>query len=288
VVLTLHNFRLMCLPATFLRNGRICEDCLGRKPWPGVIHGCYRGSPLASVPYFASISLHQALGTFEGVTRFVAVSEFVRDKHVEGGFPAERIVVKPNFAWPAPRREGPGEYFLFSGRLVPEKGLHVLLRAWRPSLGKLVVVGDGPLSTLLSPAPTGVEFRGAIPSARVTQVVRRARALIVPSTWYEAFPRSVVEAYAQGVPVVASRLGALSEAVQNDVSGLLTEPGDPRSLLAAMERLLGDDESERLGEGAYRLWAERHTPEQNLVQLEAIYAEAMDAARPSGAGPNRE
>src|SRR5207245_9436767 len=112
VVMTLHNYRLLCLPATFLREDRVCEACLGRLPWRGVVHRCYRGSGLASATLAASIALHRAAGSFESVSLYLAVSEFVRHKHVEAGFPAERARVKPRFAGETPPRAGPGEYSL--------------------------------------------------------------------------------------------------------------------------------------------------------------------------------
>jgi len=273
VVMTLHNFRLMCLPATFLRDGRICEDCVGRVPWPGAVHGCYRGSRAQSSVLATSLALHRRLGTFDLVHRFLAVSGFVRTKYVEAGFDPSRIVVKPNFVGPGPRREGPGTYFLYLGRLSTEKGVATLLRAWRPGFGRLLVVGDGPEAPRLRPlAPGGVEFRGAVPPEEARRLVAQARAVLVPSIWYEAFPRTIVEAYAAGVPVVASRIGALPEVVEDGVTGLLAEPGDPASWAAAVERLLDDKLTERLGEGAYRAWATRYTPEENLRWLERIYA----------------
>jgi len=278
VVMTLHNFRLLCLPATFLRDGQVCEDCLGRLPWPGVMHGCYRGSRLASVPYFASLSLHRSIGTFESVARFVAVSGFVRDKHIQAGFPGDRIIVKPNFAWPAPRREGPGDYFLFLGRLSSEKGLALLLRSWLRSFGRLVVAGDGPERSLVGSAPPEAEFRGSVSSQGVQGLLQHARALILPSRSYEAFPRAVVEAYAQGIPVIASRLGALTEVVDDGVTGLLAEPNDTASLVTAIERLLDDEESQRLGARAYREWSDHYTPEDNLSHLGAIYEKAIAVA----------
>jgi glycosyltransferase involved in cell wall biosynthesis len=275
VVMTLHNFRLMCLPATFLRNGQICEDCVGRHPWPGVVHGCYRGSRAQSAVLAASLVLHRRLGTFECVRQFIAVSGFVRDKYVAAGFDRSHIVVKPNFAWPGPRREGPGASFLYLGRLSPEKGVATLLRAWRGDLGRLLVVGDGPEAPRLRRlASGGVEFRGPVPPEEARRLVAQARAVLVPSVWYEAFPRVVVEAYAAGVPVVASRIGALPEVVEDGVTGLLAEPGEPASWAAALERLCHDRLSERLGEGAYRAWATRYTPEANLRRLEKIYAAA--------------
>ncbi len=279
VVMTLHNFRLLCLPATFLRDGRVCEDCLGRLPWPGLVHGCYRGSRLASAPYLASLALHRSIGTFDRVRRFLAVSGFVRAKHAEAGILPERIAVKPNFAWPAPRREGPGSSFLYLGRLSPEKGVDTLLRAWRPALGRLLVAGDGPEGPRLrSLAGEGVELLGAVPAERARELVAGARAVLIPSRWYEAFPRVVVEAYAAGVPVVASRIGALPEVVEEGVTGLLAPPDEPASWAEVLERLLDDELSLRLGEGAYRAWAERYTPETNLRILEAIYREAAASA----------
>ncbi len=279
VVMTLHNFRLMCLPATFLRDCRICEDCLGRHPWPGVVHGCYRGSQVQSAALATSLVLHRWLGTFERVRRFIAVSGFVREKYTEAGFDPSRIVVKPNFARPGPRREGPGAYFLYLGRLSPEKGVATLLRAWREDLGRLLVVGDGPEAPRLRRlAPGGVEFLGVVPHEEARRLVAQARAVVVPSICYEAFPRVVVETYAAGVPVVASRIGALPEVVEDGVTGLLAEPGDPASWTAAVERLLDDRFSERLGENAYLAWTQRYAPERNLAQLETVYRGARGSA----------
>ncbi len=188
-------------------------------------------------------------------------------------------VVKPNFAWPAPRREGPGGPFLYLGRLSEEKGVEELVRAWRPDLGRLLVVGDGPLAPRLRAlAGEGVELRGSVPPEEVPALVAGARAVLVPSLWYEAFPRVVVEAYTAGVPVLASRIGALPEVVEEGVTGLLAEPGDPASWAEAVERLRDDELSLRLGEGAYRRWRERYTPEENLRLLEEIYREAISAA----------
>src|SRR6266542_5678779 len=123
VVMTLHNYRLMCLPSTFLRDGHVCEDCLGHVPWRGVIYRCYRDSALGSAALATSLSLHRMLHTFDRITLYLAVSKFVRDKYIEAGFPSDRVRVKSNFAWRAARREGPGDYFLFLGRLSPEKGV---------------------------------------------------------------------------------------------------------------------------------------------------------------------
>ncbi len=277
-VITLHNYRLMCLPATFLRDGKVCEACLGRLPWRGVVYRCYRDSRPASAALAASLGVHRSVGTFDRVNRFIAVSRFVRDKHVEAGFPPDRFLVKPNFSWPATRREGPGDYFLVLGRLHPEKGVATLIEAWAEhgAPGRLVVAGSGTEEPRLRAQASGrVEFLGEVSPSGVPALVKGARAVFVPSLWYEAAPRGIVEAYAAGVPVVASRVGALPESVEEGVSGFLAAPGDPLAWAHAAEQLQDDSEALRLGEGAWRLWRDRYSPERGLANLESAYRAAM-------------
>jgi glycosyltransferase involved in cell wall biosynthesis len=276
VVMTLHNYRLLCLPATLLRDGRICESCVGRVPWPGVVHGCYRGSVPQSAGMALSIVTHRTVGSFDRVALFLAVSRFVRDKHVQAGFAPERIRVKPNFAWGIPRREGPGEYFLYLGRLSEEKDVGTLLTAWHRVRWPLLVVGDGPeRSRLEAMAPAGVEFRQTVPPSVAAELLRRARAILLPSICYEGEPRVVLEAYAAGVPVVASGIGGLADLVPDGLSGIVASPRSPNAWAEAAERLSDDTESERLGEGAHQLWQERHSPERGLQELEAAYLESV-------------
>jgi glycosyltransferase involved in cell wall biosynthesis len=274
LVVTLHNYRLLCLPATFERRGQICEACLGRLPWRGVLYRCYRGSAAGSAAIAASLGLHRALRTFDQVSLYLAVSEFVRDKYVEAGFADERIHVKPNFAWETYRRRGPGEYYLFLGRLSSEKGVGTLLDAWRVGRppGRLLIVGDGPDGPRLRrDAPASVEFRGAVTPDLVPGILARARVLVLPSVSYEGAPRSVLEAFAAGVPVIASANGALPELVADEVSGLLVRSGDTKHWKAALEKLTADDVSERLGEGGWQSWRDNHSPSRALEDLERAY-----------------
>jgi glycosyltransferase involved in cell wall biosynthesis len=283
VVVTLHNYRMLCLPATFLRDGRACEDCLGRLPWPGVVHRCYRGSAPGSAALATSLGVHRLAGTFREVSGFLAVSEFVRDKHLEAGMDAGRIRVKPNFVAPLPRREGPGGDFLYLGRLSPEKGLDRLVGQWRDIPGRLVVVGDGPdRARLEAAAPNSVEFRGAVPPDQVGGYLARARALVLPSICYEGAPRTVVEAYAAGVPVIANRNGALPSVVSDGLTGLLVDPAGPGGWRDALARLGDDALSARLGEGAFAAWHSRYSPEQGLADLEAAYTAVMAGPGPRG------
>lgn len=278
LIVTLHNYRLLCLPATFMRKGEICEACLGRLPWRGVLYRCYRNSAAGSVAIATSLGLHRALGTFERVTLFLAVSEFVRAKYVEAGFAAERIHVKPNFVWETRRRRGHGDYYLFLGRLSPEKGVDRLLDVWRLGQppGRLLIVGDGPERARLSrAAPIGVGFRGAVRSDEVPEILARAKALVLPSVSYEGAPRSLLEAFAAGVPVIASATGALPELVEDNVSGLLVQSGNAGAWAAALEKLAVNEVADRLGEGAWRTWWEHYSPDRGLEELERAYARAL-------------
>ncbi len=276
VVVTLHNYRLLCLPATLLRGGKVCEKCLGRLPWRGVVHRCYRGSTSGSAALAVSLGLHEVLGSFREVDLYLAVSDFVRGKHLEAGLPPDVIDVKRSFAWSAPRRHGAGGYFLFAGRLSPEKDVATLLEAFRGVGARLVLVGDGPdHERLRVSAPPGVAFLGAVPPDEVNTLLADARAMVVPSLSYEGAPRSVLEAYAVGVPVIANRVGALPEFVEDGVSGLLVKPRDQAALAVALERLLDDSESVRLGSGAWESWNKDFSPAQGLHGLETAYARAL-------------
>jgi glycosyltransferase involved in cell wall biosynthesis len=278
-VMTLHNYRLLCLPAVFVRDGRVCEDCLGHAPWRGVVHKCYRDSLPGSAALALSLTAHRKVGSFDRVSLFLAGSEFVRAKHIEAGIDAARIHVKPNFCSPARRRSGPGDFFLYLGRMSPEKGMATLLRFWADTGRKLVMVGDGPeLDELQRSAPPGVEFTGAITPERVGDILHEARALLVPSVTYESAPRAVLEAYATGVPVIASRIGALPEVVEDGVSGILVDPLDLDGWKSAVEMLGDDRTSERLGAGAYKRWSKNHSPDAGLAGLEGAYEAALSAS----------
>jgi glycosyltransferase involved in cell wall biosynthesis len=286
IIQTLHNYRLLCPNALFFREGHVCEDCLGRRvPWPSVRHACYRGNRAASTTVTALLSAHRALGTWRrAVDRFIALTAFARAKFIEGGLPAERIAVKPNFATDQQPRVAPGSYALFVGRLSAEKGVATLLEAWRlcTGSGRLKVVGDGPLAAQVATtaaAAHGLEWVGAQPRDRVLELMRGAAFLIVPSVCYENFPLVIVEAYALGLPVIASDLGAMSSIVRHGTTGLHVRPGDAGDLARTMNWAWEHgQELAALGAGA-RMEFERHyTAERNHELLIEVYREAIARA----------
>ncbi|MFC5263575.1 glycosyltransferase [Kribbella qitaiheensis] len=290
VVATLHNFRLMCANAVLQRDGGPCEDCVGRIAWRGVLHGCYRESKVQSLPLATGISVHNSLHTWRRyVTTLVAPSEFVRSRYVAGGFDPEQIVVKPHAVPQAGAvREGAGDSVVFLGRLQEDKGFADLLQAWDSSLGELVVIGDGPLrgeAEALAQRNPSVRVLGQLPWVECMEVLRSARVVVVPARSYETFGLVVVEAFAHGVPVVASRIGALAELVDDGETGALTEPGDPEGLRKALGWLVDPTTSIACGQRARQVYLDRFTPERDLEATERIYTDAI--ARRAAHGRSR-
>lgn len=277
VVQTLHNFRLLCLNAIFLRNGKVCEDCMGRVPWRGVAHACYRDSHAASSALAGMLVMHRALGTFQNkVTRYVALNEFCRKKFIEGGVPPERICVKPNFVdFPAPQ-ERARSGFLFVGRLSLEKGIDILVAAVRqPGCLNIRVAGTGPEAKLLEGVPR-LAALGSLTGDQVREEMVQATALVIPSICYENFPRTLIEAMGTGLPVIASRIGALAELVDDGRTGLLFDPGDARDLARKMRwAMCHPEEMLRMGKFARKHFEANFTAEKNYQQLMSIYSDAM-------------
>ncbi len=277
LVQTLHNFRLLCPQAMFLREGRVCEDCMNRLPWPAVRHACYRESRAQTAVLAGMLTLHRGLGTWaHKVSRYIALNEFCRRKFIEGGLPAERVVVKPNFVEAPLLVAQPRSGFLFVGRLSPEKGVAVLAQAWRRwnAEASLVVAGSGPEAERLE-GLCGARLLGVLPLTEVQALMQRATALVLPSLCYESFPRTLVEAMAAGLPLIASRIGALADLVTEGETGLLFEPGNADDLARVLAWAQAHPaEMARLGLRGRQVYEERYTPERNLAQLLAIYAEA--------------
>lgn len=239
VVATLHNYRLLCPKALFFREGRICEDCLEHNSlWPSLAHRCYRHSAVQTAALTGMLKFHRYKRTWSNkVGGYIALTEFAKQKFIEGGMADEQIYVRPNFLVEdcglGPEKR---QYAIFAGRLSPEKGVLTLLEAWRhlPDV-PLKVVGDGPLREVVAkkvadPALKHVEFCGFVAPGEVMALIKRANLLVMPSEWYETFGRTIIEAFAAGTPVLASRLGAMIELIGDDNEGKLFTPGDAEDL----------------------------------------------------------
>jgi len=292
VVQTLHNYRLLCPAATFLHQGRVCEDCLGRSvAWPGVARGCYRRSRPATAALAMMAAVHRALATWQTrVDLYIALSHFSRRKFIEGGLPADRIVVKPNFAIAdSSPKSGAGEYALFVGRLSEEKGLDLLLSAFRSMAMRvpLRIVGVGPLFKTLSREIAGrslshVELIGHRTAEEVRGIMRGARFLIFPSTCFETFGLAIAEAFACGLPVIATRLGVMEEMIEDGATGLLFELGNAVDLATKVEwAWTHPEEMAVMGRASRAEYEAKYTPERNYRRMVEIYAGATRQAASS-------
>jgi glycosyltransferase involved in cell wall biosynthesis len=282
VIQTLHNFRLLCPQGTFLRDGRVCEDCLGKSPWRAVVRKCYRGSAPQSAVLAGMLGVHRAAGTYQNqITRYIALTAFSRERFIAGGLPAQRLRVKPNFVDATdPPGCGPRHGGLYVGRLSEEKGIATLLDAHRPgSAARIEAIGTGPMLEAVT-SVLGEGYLGFQSRNDILKKMREAAFLIVPSVCLEQLPTTILEAFASGLPVIASRLGALSTLVEDGVTGLLFNAGDPADLAAKIAWACANgDAMQRMGRAAYLEYAAKYTPSINYQMLLAIYAEAIAAAQ---------
>ncbi|MBL8660964.1 MAG: glycosyltransferase family 4 protein [Rhodospirillales bacterium] len=283
VVQTLHNYRTICANAMLTRDSAPCELCVTGSPYQGVRYRCYRNSAVATLPLARMIAVNRAAGTWQRrVDRFIALTEFARSRFLAAGFPAEKVVAKPNFVadpGPAPAADADAPV-LFVGRLAAEKGIETLLAAWSRLDLPLVVAGDGPLMPLVQAAASDrIVALGWKTSAEVAAEMGRARFLVMPSSWYEGFPMTLVEAFALGRPVLVSRLGSMAEVVEDGVNGLHVTPGDAADWAAKVRWAYDHPEDmAAMGRNARRIYEERYTADRNYDMLMAVYADAMQAA----------
>lgn len=278
VVQTLHNFRLICPQAMLARGGKICTDCVGHWPWRAVWHRCYRGSLAQTAVASAMLSLHRMRGSWaHSVSRYIVLNRSCRDLFVAGGLPPAKLRIKPNFVEasgvPEWTRRAGG---IFVGRLSPEKGLATLAQALRtlPAI-TIDVYGKGPLQSEVERTP-GLRYRGFLASAELRRCMQQAAYLVMPSTGMESFGLAAIEAFACGVPVIASQQGGLGELITHKKNGLLVAPGDPAALAQAITYAESHpDEMRRMGMDAYQTWFAHYTPERNYELLMHIYDEAL-------------
>ncbi|SHK88636.1 glycosyltransferase family 4 protein [Hymenobacter psychrotolerans] len=294
VVMTLHNYRLICPGALLYTDGKLYEASVHRLfPWDAVRRKLYRNSAVQTAAVAAITGLHKLLGTWRwGVRRYITLTQFARQRYLDSSLRLrpEQVVYKSNFlVEPAPVASAArrANHLLFVGRLSPEKGLHTLLAAAAAHALPLVVVGDGPLLAEVeacAAATPSVQYAGPADAAGVAAAMRHCRALVMPSECVEGMPMVVLEAFAAGTPVLAARRGGPGEMVKPGSNGLLFEPGDAEGLAQAAHSLLADAElARRLGEGGRASYEALYTPARNYARLLSIYQEAVAEAAGSGA-----
>jgi len=281
VVLSLHNYRLICPSATLLHNGALFLDSIRQKfPWKAVSYGVYRNSTIQTFWLACTVYLHKKLKTWQKVSAYIVNSEFEVKTFVEStlGIPENKFVIKSNSIPDPSFEEGisRGNHFVFIGRFVSEKGVDVLLEAFAKSNLELVIYGYGPLeqkvktSAMLHP---NISYLGSLPHDKLSEVLRNCTALIFPSIWYEGMPLTLLHAFSTGTPVIASNIGAMSTMIKDHHNGLHFSMGDAADLAKKLEywNNLPETEKEAYGLSSRKTYENCYTPESNLKSLRAIY-----------------
>jgi glycosyltransferase involved in cell wall biosynthesis len=287
MVVRLSSFDLLCANNTFLRNGKICTECLTGDKYHGILHRCVGGSLVASTMRVAAMYYHDIIDIYRRVDAFVAPARFMREKLIEGGFPAERIHHIPTFVDVGRFRPRPSEtpddgYILFFGRLAPDKGVGVLVDAYAqlgPGAPPLVLMGfaerdeEARLRKQCAELQlSNVHFIGPRQGEEMVSIVQRARCVVMPSLWFDNTPNTIYEAFACGRPVIASNVGSLPEQVIDGQTGLLFEMGNPTALARQLTRLLRDGRlADQLGANALRLVHQEYSSATHVERLQSLF-----------------
>lgn len=283
LVMTVHDYALVCPTHNLMSHGEICESCIGGSFGHAVRKRCQGGSLLASVAGAAELAVHTRLDAYGPIDTFICPSHFIHGKLSQAGFAPERLRRLPHFAvMEQPAKTTPGTGILFAGRLSYEKGVDVLIRAMAlvPGPVGLTILGDGPERASLVEladrlAPGRVRFLGRLSGREVSEWLYRSAVSVVPSRWFENQPLAILEAYTSGTAVVGTDLGGISELVTPSVTGALFENGSESALAARLTELLSDsDACFRMGL-AGRAWVEQEfSPRAHLAGLDEIYDRA--------------
>lgn len=287
LIQTLHNYRLLCPSAMFLRENKICEKCLDGSIFNSVIHSCYRGSISQTIPIAGMITLNKILNTWnKKVDKFIALTEFAKSKFIQGGIREDKILIKPNFINSTTNKIDIKErekIILFVGRLSKEKGADVLLEAWKLIENKcgykLVIIGEGPEEETLKNDYNGedIVFKGSLNSNDVLENMRKCRYLVVPSIWYEGFPMTIIESYSVGTPVLGSNIGSLKEIITDGKNGYKFEAGSVKNLAVSLQKIINENETNyhQIVETTISNFQKKYTEKVNYNTLIDIYNKAI-------------
>ena len=274
IVQTLHNYRLICANAYLFRNGKVCEECIGKSLYRSVKYGCYRNSRLQTFVLASTIEWNKKQGTWNNlIDAYIALTEFSKQKFIEGGLPENKIFVKPNFLFEDPNYSEKNEgFFLFAGRLDITKGFNVLVKAAEKLKNvKFKVAGEGILRSNLD-GVLNIEYLGQLNGNDLILELKKSSALIFPSVLYESMPMTIIESLACGKPVIVSNLGAMAEIIENGKTGLLFEPGNVDDLVDKILWAKNNPEKmKEMGLNARKEFEKKYTAEINYMILMNIY-----------------
>jgi len=277
VIMSVRNYRLICPNAMLFVNGSICRECVGRRiPSAGFFKKCYRKSAAASSAVVAMLTVHNFLNTWKHkIDAFICVSNFVREQLIAGGLESSKLLVKHNFVATdiAPNFES-GQYYIYSGRLSEEKGIDILLDAFKMSSRKLLIAGDGPMKEIVESVAgenANITYAGKCDLHQNYKLISNAKALIFPSKWHEPFGRTIVEAFAHGTPAIASALGGITEIITDQQNGFLFNPYKKGDLIRAINEFEKLNDPSGMRRNCYDTYKKYFLPSSNFNELICIY-----------------
>lgn len=273
VVQTVHNFRLLCPGATFYRDGHICEACVEHGLGCAIKHSCYRGSKVQTLICVVNTWIHRMMGIY-GKLNYICLTNFNKEKLLMlKQIKPEQVFVKPNFTYDAKNSEGEqSEYYLFIGRIEKIKGMDILIEAFANMPSQvLAVAGTGSeIETYKEKATQNIKFLGYLQRNELNQVIQKAKAVIVPSQWYETFGMIIIEAFSNGIPVIVGNIGNIGNLVNEGETGYKFEYNSATALKDAIKKFELSDK-QTMGRKAYTRFCSQYSPAANYEQLISIY-----------------
>ena len=279
VVMTLHNFRLICAKGVFYRNNEICEICIKSSPFNAIRYGCYQNSIIKSIPVSLMIQKYsKGLKLLKKINKIIVLTEFSKKKFLKINFPENKIVVKPNFIFnnfkfnPEIKKSG----FLYASRLSEEKGILDLIIAHKKFNFDLSVCGDGPLKKELI-SNKNIKYLGFLNKNDLTNIMKKSKFLIFPSKWYETFGLTLLEAFALETVVIAPNIGSISSIIKHEKNGILFKPNDIDDLVNKIKWVLSNtNKCEEIKRNAKKEFEEKYSEDENYKMLIKIYEEAIE------------
>ena len=280
IVFTVRNYRLICSGAYLLRDEKVCELCVTKKiPIHGVIYKCHRNSYLQSFHLSLMILVHRLLGTWNTlISKYIVLTEFAKNKLINSNLKLKehQIAVKPNFVVDTgytsmAERE---DYFLFIGRLSKEKGIDILLKSFIDTKYQLKIIGTGPLADDVINAAKNhpnIHYEGFRPNDQIINYLKKCKALVFPSIWYEGMPRTILEAYSTGTPVISTDIDNINELVIENYNGIHFKNNSAVSLAGALRNFMQKEKSETLYDNARKTYEEKYSYDSNYLMLIDIY-----------------
>mgnify|MGYP006083604635 FL=1 len=281
VVMSIHNYRLVCANGALYRDGKICELCPKNGLQNAIFHRCYQGSLIKTLPVANLISNFKKNKIWNKINKLIVNTEFAKKKFVSFGIPQDKLTVKANFIEESYKtndlNNNKGDFVIYIGRLSKEKGLETLIKAWEKIDFKLKIFGDGPLKEKIKNLIINnkkIELNDFIPNHEVSKQMSKAKFLIFPSEWYEGFSITLLEAFVNRLPVLSSNIGSMQEIIENNVNGMLFKSGDVSDLIEKINKMIENpDMLKTLKDKAYEKYQILYSKKKNYETLVSIYKE---------------